>query len=290
MALVAAAAVAALIGLFPGAIHARRGRRRGDGRAAPAATRGLWLDGLRHAHHASEGARHPLAVVHATSDVRGDHDVLDVVVVFHGWSSCASNVMGWHRAPCGRQGGNLEVARRLDAIGLPLVAIVPQLAFEERTGDPGRFAYRGVFPAFVDEVLERSAPLLGRAPGAPRPRVGKLVLAAHSAGYATLAAVLRAGAPESLRAVVLLDSLYGHEDVFASYAARPGARLYVVSGRSTREETETLAEMISARIRFARSPSSANLRALPMLVRSTLGHEDIARIWLGPIVRAALAD
>ena len=194
--------------------------------------------------------------------------------------------MGWHRAPCGRTGGNLDVARRLDATGLPLLGIVPQLAFERRDGDPGRFAEPGAFGAFLDEVLSRSESLVGRRSSAQT----RLVLAAHSAGYAALAAVLRAGAPPSLRAVALLDSLYGHEDVFAAYAARPGARLYVVAGRSTREETDTLAEMLRARVRFARNPSRANLRARPMLVRSTLGHEDIARIWLGPITTAALAD
>lgn len=243
----------------------------------------MWLTGLVHAHHGPD-ASHPLAVVHATPSARADAP-LDVVVVFHGWGSCASNVMGWHRAPCGRTGGNLDVARRLDATGLALLAIVPQLAFEQRSGDPGRFANSGVFGAFLDEVLVRSESLVGRRTSTDV----RLVLAAHSAGYATLAAVLRAGAPSSLAAVVLLDSLYGHEDVFAAYAARPNARLFVVSGRTTREETETLAELLRARIRFARNPSRADLRARPMLVRSTLGHEDIARVWLGPITTAALA-
>lgn len=258
-------------------------------RGAPASPRSdpprmLWLSGLRNGHHRPVASQ-PLAVVHATPAL-GDASVLDLVVVFHGWSSCASTVMGYRRPPCRRGGGNLEVARRLDQTGLPILGIVPQLVFERRDGDPGRFAQPGTFTRFLEEVLARSAPLVGQRTLAD---VHGLVLAAHSAGYATLAAVLRAGVPESLRAVVLLDALYGHEDVFADYAEQPNGHLYVIAGRTTLDETQRLSVMVRAPVREARTPNRVDIDARPLLVHTTLGHEDVARVWLGPIARAVFS-
>jgi len=116
-----------------------------------------------------------------------------------------------------------------DQAGTDSLFIVPQLAWLERNGNPGRFAEPGHFRAFLDELLSTT---LVDALGGPRrlTDVTTIVLVAHSAGYETAAAILERGQVSDLvGSVVLLDALYARSDVFESWLAQAPDRRRLVS-------------------------------------------------------------
>jgi hypothetical protein len=201
----------------------------------------------RTAAHAVRGA--PTAVVHAPAgfDPRAP---LHVVVFLHGHNGCAQVLMAGGEARCrpgdaAREGWDL--AARHDAAGTNTLFVIPQLAFLQRSGDPGCFARAGCFRRFLDELLGDA---LASQLGGPRAlrELGSLTLVAHSGGFQAALAILEHGAvSERVRAVVLFDALYAHADRFFAWlrgSARKDARLvsvYLGNGSTRRESRALLA-------------------------------------------------
>lgn len=191
--------------------------------------------GTRRARSACEGARAELPetlVFHMQSGAfagSGNPDVAvhvprgfdatrrpGVLVYFHGWKGCVQAVMSDGDVPC-HDGGDprpgLGVAQQVDRARVNALAIAIELRPEMSTGEPGRLASPGGFRDLLRELLtDGLTPYLGcpiEVDGLDR-----VVLVAHSGGYQAAANVLALGDVPQIREVVLLDALYGAQDVF----------------------------------------------------------------------------
>ncbi len=170
------------------------------------------------------------------------------VVYLHGWESCARGVARVGLVDCGNgvlvDGMGLGGAVTRGA--LPAALLVPQLKLLHRGGDYGRWRDPAAPADWLDEV--------DRAVGLGRARE-RLVVVAHSGGYGAAAALLRADPTLDVRAVVLLDALYGEVDTFAAWVCGAPGRVLVTlhtDHAGTTARNNELARAVAA----CRGPSS----------------------------------
>ena len=187
------------------------------GRAQPKVARGGFEESaeLRSAAFRTPGA--PSVIVHAPPgfDPRAP---LHLVVFLHGYNGCVNVLMGQGPSRCkpnAPERDGWDLGRYHDAADTNTLFVVPQLALAQRNGAPGAFGRRGGFSAFLEELLSET--LAQRLGGRRKLRdIASLTLVAHSAGYqAALAIAELGGVRAQLKAIVLLDALYGETDRYA---------------------------------------------------------------------------
>lgn len=163
-------------------------------------------------HRAFVDQKVPSAVVQISPHARLN-DSLDLVVFLHGWNGSARALMG-----------NLADAHV--SAGTPTLFIIPQLAYLQRSGDPGAFSQPQTFRYFLTEVLAQIASQQKQA-SLTYNSVRSITLVAHSAGYETALAVIEhGGVSAKLKNIVLLDSLYSRPERFAQWLGeQPSGRL-----------------------------------------------------------------
>jgi len=148
-----------------------------------------------------------------------------VILYFHGWNGCVRVALGDEDAPCVEDGPDRtasSLAAQLDEARVNALLVGIELRPDVASGDPGLLAEPGRVRALLRELfVEHLALPLGRTLDVDA--LGPTVVVAHSGGYQAAAATLALG---GLRVddVVLLDALYGADDVFAS-AVRGGVGL-----------------------------------------------------------------
>jgi pimeloyl-ACP methyl ester carboxylesterase len=148
-----------------------------------------------------------------------------LVLYFHGWDGCVRVALGDDDAPCVEGGPDRtasSLAKQLDDAAVNAMLVAVELRPDVASGDPGRLAEPGRVRALLQELfVEHLALPLGRTLDVDA--LGPTVVVAHSGGYQAAAATLAVGGVR-IDHVVLLDALYGADDVFGS-AAREGVRL-----------------------------------------------------------------
>jgi pimeloyl-ACP methyl ester carboxylesterase len=168
----------------------------------------------------------PNAVVYVPDGYDASHP--EVVVFLHGFYNCAANVLRGANGTCGGAVRNAyNLAGQLDAAGKHPLLVVPELAYDRASSDPGDFATPGVFSSMIDDLF---AALGDRAGSVDN--LAHVVVASHSGGYRAAAAIATAGG-KRVDELWLLDSLYGETDAFDAFAQRPPARftdIYTVGG------------------------------------------------------------
>jgi hypothetical protein len=159
----------------------------------------------------------PSVIVHAPPgfDRRAP---LHLVVFLHGYNGCVNVLMaeGPSRCKAGApERDGWDLGRHHDAAETNTLFVVPQLALAQRNGAPGAFGKPNGFRVFLEELLGKTlVEPLGRA--RTLKDVASLTLVAHSAGYQTALAIAeRGGVRAQLKAIVLLDALYGETDRYA---------------------------------------------------------------------------
>jgi hypothetical protein len=139
-----------------------------------------------------------------------------LLVYFHGWQGCVQAAMGDGDVPC-REGGDPRagsaIAAQVDQAGVNALAVAIELRPDMPSGEPGNLAVPGAFHELLRELLtEKLAPYVGC--GIEVDGLDRVVVVAHSGGYQAAANVLSVGDVPQIREVVLLDALYGAQDVF----------------------------------------------------------------------------
>ena len=147
-----------------------------------------------------------------------------LVVYFHGWNGCVQAALGDRDVPCS-EGGPARppshLASQLDEAGVNALLVAVELRADAATGESGQLAGAGGLRALLRELFETH---LGAALGAPGPpcvlpvdAFQRVMLVAHSGGYQAAASALAMGDLPQVTDMVLLDALYGADEVFASW-------------------------------------------------------------------------
>ncbi|MBX7195371.1 MAG: hypothetical protein K1X94_25170 [Sandaracinaceae bacterium] len=215
----------------------------------------------------------------------------DVVLHLHGYEGCLEVLAGRGPTRCRprgplREGWDLLAAHA--SSGTATWLVLPQLAFDLRDGSPGRLARSGSARRLLDEALARVA---GER-GTPAPRLGSVILTAHSAGFEAAIAVIRHGGLDAqLEAVVLFDAMYSGVGTFAAWAlASPRRSLvafHTVSGTPARRARELEAHY-GRRLGDRLVSRDADLDDVApgrvVLAPARCAHRDVPGRYLGPTV------
>jgi hypothetical protein len=147
-----------------------------------------------------------------------------LIVYFHGWNGCVQAALGDGEAPCsdgGEARSPSHLASQLDDAGVNAVLVAVELQADRPTGEIGQLAAPGGLRALLRELLDRH---LGADLGVPGPpcvlpvdAFDRIMLVAHSGGYQAAASALALGDLPRVTDIVLLDALYGADDVFSSW-------------------------------------------------------------------------
>ncbi len=242
----------------------------------------------------------PEAIAHVPAGVDG-REPLSLVIFLHGYSGCvevlASSAPDARCRPRDRpmQGWGLVDAHA--RAGTRTVLLIPQLAFMERSGRPGRFGRAGEAARFVTESLAQLAPLFGRT--LTLSDVLSVTVLAHSAAFETTIAILRHGGLDAqLRHVVLFDALYGGREVFVDWVARasvdsPRTLVSFATGGRTLRQTRALFESAHRRwpaqtieVTDFASPLPAPAPRLVVTRRARVPHAEVPVRYLEETLRA----
>jgi pimeloyl-ACP methyl ester carboxylesterase len=147
-----------------------------------------------------------------------------LVLYFHGWNGCVEAVMADEDTPCS-EGGEPRTAARLatqmDEARVNALLVAVELRADASTGEPGQLA-------LFDDARELLRELFTEHLAAPLgctlelEDLDRVVLVAHSGGYQAAASTLEFGGLPRVTEVILLDALYGADDVFTSWLVDPG--------------------------------------------------------------------
>jgi hypothetical protein len=236
-----------------------------------------------------------------------------VVVFFHGFDNCVSNVIGSVDGPCESGGASraaLHLSDQLDAAKINAILVAVELKYDQATGDPGNLANAGEFKAMLDELLGTALPpTLGVTLGADS--LDKLVVTTHSGGYWAVADVLSNGgvSPDE---VALFDSLYGYESTYSGWVdgdigafaqgAVPGRRFVDIwtTGGGTAANSEDFVSGVQAAAAMAGlgadvfyqdatapDPGPDDFAHSLFFKHSGLSHDGVPMYYFGPIVGAS---
>jgi len=156
------------------------------------------------------------------------------------------------------QGATLErdvmqrqgVPRQIAESGKNVALVAPQLAVDAPDSSAGNFWRSGYFATYIDEAAERLMRLYGDKRVGPHFNAAPVVIVSYSGGYLSTAyALQRGGAVYRVKGVVLLDSLYGDEDMFAGWISARRQMGFLLSAytESTHEENIDLQGLLARR-------------------------------------------
>lgn len=165
----------------------------------------LWLDNAAFAQTPS----HPSVLVFAPKGFDPTQK-LQIIVYIHGHNNCVTNVLGATDSSCDsakktptRSASHL--AAQVSAAAKNVLLILPEVAYDMASSDPGKLGEKNGFSKFLQEVLGKLPDEIGKKTLAD---VATVTVASHSGGYwATASIATQGGVP--IEQIWLLDSLYG---------------------------------------------------------------------------------
>ena len=134
---------------------------------------------------------------------------LHVVMLFHGHHNCLASYVSAGGRSC-THGEEIrtgyDIAAQVERSGTSAIVVVPQLAFDEASSDPGHLGKVGGLRAFLTELVQDAlVPTIGPHRYAD---VDRVALMASSGGYEALLPALNLGQVDAIRDVYLLDAFY----------------------------------------------------------------------------------
>ncbi len=134
---------------------------------------------------------------------------LHLAIVFHGFKNCIDSYVsagGTICTPGLEQRTGYDIPAQVEKSGTGAIFVVPQLAYDQKSSDPGKLGKIGGLRRFVKELVEVAlAPELGAR---RYEEVDRVMLLASSGGYQGLLPALANGRVERVRDVYLLDAFY----------------------------------------------------------------------------------
>jgi hypothetical protein len=149
-----------------------------------------------------------------------------LILYLHGWQTCVEAALAPGEVACGDAGSThpgADLIDQVDGARVNALLVAVEVRADAATGEPGRLAMPGGARSLLRELfVDKLAAPLGCAldPDA----VDRILVVAHSGGYQAAAAILRSGDLPRVTEVVLLDALYGGQDIFARWIADDSER------------------------------------------------------------------
>ncbi|MDX2202497.1 MAG: alpha/beta hydrolase [Hyphomicrobiaceae bacterium] len=141
-----------------------------------------------------------------------------IVVFFHGHGATLE------RDVLRRQ----QVAAQISRAGLNAALVAPQFARDAADSSAGKFWQPGSFFWFMEEAAQQLAQLYGDPHAVRYFERMPIVFVAYSGGYLPAAfAIQNGGTAKRVRAVLLLDALYGDLDKYMSWILRHRSGVFV---------------------------------------------------------------
>lgn len=150
---------------------------------------------------------------------------LRLIVLFHGFNSCIEALVADAGVPCkswDAPRAALDLPAQIDRSGTSAVVLVPQLAFDDKIGDPGVLDSGPALEKLAREALEGP---LADVVGPRKPEdVERVAMIAISGGYQALYAALgpegHGAFGDRVRDVLLLDAYYAEEGAVDAWMTR----------------------------------------------------------------------
>lgn len=146
--------------------------------------------------------------------------------------------------------GRQAIPRQIADSGQNVALVAPQLAYDAPDSSAGNFWKPGHFAAYLDEAAERLMRLHGDKRIGGHFNASGVVIVSYSGGYLSTAyALAHGGAVHRVKGVILMDSLYGDEEKFATWFSVRRNLAFLLSAftESTREENATLQALLAGR-------------------------------------------
>jgi pimeloyl-ACP methyl ester carboxylesterase len=236
-----------------------------------------------------------------------------VVIYFHGWEGCVAAALSRDDTTCSDAGAarpGSGLASQIDAASVNALLVAIELRRDMPTGEPGNLAMPGGLRDLLRELfLEHLAAPLGCALEVDG--LDRVVLIAHSGGYQAAASALAMGDVARITEVVLLDALYGADDVFSRWIRSQTPRfdprvndplrfvdLYTCCGAAV-ERSRALAQSLrdsltlaglasSVSVDDAEGPVEARALAHAIVFKRVPGpHSDLPRAYFRQVVQEA---
>lgn len=197
-------------------------------------------------------------------------EATDFIVHFHGWNNEVRRVLERYR-----------LRQQLDASARNAVLVVPQGPKNAPDSGDGKLELDpGGFARFMADV----AGFLARRGTLRSPRIGTIVLTAHSGGYGGAGGVLaRGGMDEAISDVLLFDAAYGYYEAFADWTTSSDRHhLLSLFTADTSTGNAALMGMVQAPqpniyVRLAQTMTLAQLttRAPTFVLTTAVAHDDL---------------
>lgn len=168
---------------------------------------------------------HPGALVHVPPDFDATRS-FGVVLYVHGFKNCVQNCVGITASSCTPMAAPraaYNLVAQFDALHLQALLVLPEVAYDQASGDPGRLGQAQGLRDFLDELFSiHIASVLG-----PHrvEDLGRITIMSHSGGYQVAALAATIGGVPQVREIDLLDSLYGEitrfDQFVMTHVARP---------------------------------------------------------------------
>lgn len=162
-----------------------------------------------------------------------------IVVFFHG-----------HGATLARDVRDRQLLpKQITESGVNAVLVAPQLAYDAADSSAGKFWERDGLKRFMAEAADQLARTYGDPNSAEAFANMPVVIVAYSGGFETAAWSLQVGGlGKRVTGVVLMDALYGHLDMFASWIAK-NRHAFFISSYTThnKRRDDDLAQMLRAK-------------------------------------------
>jgi hypothetical protein len=206
-----------------------------------------------------------------------------IVVFFHG------NQVILERDVVGRQ----QVPQQLAASGLNAVLLAPQFAVDALDSSAGTFWTPGVFSRYLDEAAGNLASVYGDSSTRTTFARMPVVFVAFSGGYDPAAYALKVGGvAKRVKGVVLLDSPYDYESMFADFITQNrSAFFFSAYSVSAADNNELIKRLLAAhRIPFSTTPpEQLSPGVVSFVADPALGHGDfVTNAWVPDPVAWAL--
>jgi hypothetical protein len=156
------------------------------------------------------GEGKPNAWVYVPSAFDRQTDKLRIALIFHGWQNCLDSYVkpGGGHCRIGRRTG-YDVPGQTEKSGTKAIVVIPQLAYEKKSSDPGPLGEPGGLRAFLRELVEEwLEPVLGRY---RYEDIERVALLASSGGWQALNPALLYGGVDAVKDVYMLDAFYKDE-------------------------------------------------------------------------------